>query len=190
MVHLSHQSQAAGLPRSVRIMPGRSALWAGMVVSLASAAVLGWLARTAPGPLPIALCWGAFGLSALAAAGCGLRLLIQLPIIEASELGIAVWLHGPYHRPFFVPWSHVRAVLLTQVRRADAPAGAAPRDALGIELNHDDRFRAFPPPANDEVPVDGTAHADLAWSSRSISGDLRHWVELLQAIRSEALTLK
>ena len=116
-----------------------------------------------------------------------MRLLIQLPIIEASELGIAVWLHGPYHRPVFVPWSHVRAVLLTQVRRADAPAGAAPRDALGIELNHPDRFRALPRPANDEVPVDSAAHADLAWSSRSISGDLRRWVELLQAIRSETL---
>jgi hypothetical protein len=186
MVQLLHQPKPADLPRAVRIMPSRSGLWAGLAAGLAAAAVFGWLAPAAPGQVPIALCWIAFGLSALTAIGCGLRLLMQLPIIEASELGIAVWLHGPYRRPFFAPWSRVRAVSLTQVRSADAAPGAAARDALGIELDHNGESRPLQHRPHDELPVDGAARADLAWSSRSISGDLRRWVELLQQMKSEA----
>jgi len=186
MVQLLHQSKPSDLPRAVRIMPSRSALWAGLAAGLASAVVFGWLARAPLGQLPIALCWIAFGLSALTATGCAWRRLMQLPIIEASELGIAVWPHGPYRRPFFAPWSRVRAVSLTQVRSAAAAPSAAARDALGIELDHDGESRPLPRSANDELPVDGAARADLVWSSRSISGDLRRWVELLQQMKSES----
>jgi hypothetical protein len=174
--------QQTDVPLAVRIMPRRSVLWAGLGAGLASAAFFGWLAHASAGRLPIGLCWIAFGLCALIAIRSGLRLLIQLPLIEVSEVGIAVWLHGPYRRPFFVPWSRVRAVALTQVRSADAAPAAAPRNALGIELHPDDR----PPqrPANTELPIDGAPRADLTWSSRSISGDPRHWVEQLQRMQS------
>lgn len=174
------------LPRAVRIMPRRSALWAALATGVVATAVFGWLARTPDGQLSIALCWIASGLSALTAIGFGLRLLLQLPIIEASELGIAIWLHGPYRRPFFAPWSHVKAIALTRVRSADAPAGAAARDALGIELNHERDFQPLQRAANDELLVEGAARADLAWSNHSISGDLQRWVELLQQMKSEA----
>jgi hypothetical protein len=162
-------------------MPSRFILRAGMAASLTSTLAFFWLARSTHGWLPAPLCWTAFGLSALAAIGCALRLLLQLPLIEASEFGIAIWLHGPYRRPFFAPWSRVRAVRLTHVRSA---SGVAARDALGIELNRDDRFPLPARSASDEVPVDDAAQADLAWSSRSISGDLRRWEAVLQQMRS------
>jgi hypothetical protein len=176
--------QQPDVPRGVRIMPRRSVLWAGLAAGLPSAALFGWLALASVSRFPGELGWIASGLCALIAIRSGLRLLIQLPLIEVSELGIAVWLHGPYRRPFFAPWSRVRAVALTQVRSPDAAPGAATLDALGIELNQDDRYPLLQRSANDEVPIDGALRADLAWSSRSISGDVRHWVELLQQMKS------
>jgi hypothetical protein len=174
--------QQTDVPLAVRIMPRRAVLWAGLGAGLASAALLGWLAAHArAGPLSIGLCWVALGLCALIAIRSAVRLLIQLPLIEVSEVGIAVWLHGPYRRPFFAPWSRVRAVALTRVRNADAAPGAATREALGIELIPDQRLQQ---PLNDELPIDGAPRADLAWSNRSISGDPRHWVELLQRMKS------
>ena len=169
------------VPLAVRIMPRRAVLWAGLGAGLASAALLGWLAHTRAGPLPIGFWWIASALCALIAVRSAVRLLIQLPLIEVSEVGIAVWVHGPYRRPFFAPWTQVRGIALTQVRSTDAAPGAAAREALGIELAADQRLQR---PLNDERPIDGAPPADLAWSSRSISGDPRHWVKLLQRMKS------
>jgi hypothetical protein len=169
------------LPLSVRIMPSRSFLRVGLAAGVALMLLSGWLADAPGGGLM--LVWFALGLGTLAALASGLRLLLQLPVIEASELGIAVWLYGPYRSPFFAPWSRVRAVALTQVSRPDAGARAAARDALGIELNRDgstDLPRLVP---DGERPINGAARADLAWSNRSINGDLRRWVALLQAMK-------
>jgi hypothetical protein len=181
----SDSSKPADLPLTVRIMPTRSALWAGFDAGVASMVIFGWLAHDRNRALPSSLVWIVIGVSALIALGSGLRLLVQLPVIEASELGIAVWPYGPYRRPFFAPWSRVRAVALTQVRRANEATGAAARDALGVELNHDEQL-VVPRSPSSELPVEGAARADLAWSNRSISGDLQRWVELLQQMKSEA----
>jgi hypothetical protein len=177
----SNSSKPPDVPLFVRIMPTRSTLWTGFAASFVLMAIFGWLAHETPGQLSTATFGLLAGLSALGAVGSGLRLLLQLPIIEASELGIAVWLYGPYRRPFFAPWSRVRAVALTRVRGVDASIGNAARDALGIELN-DERFDV-PRTSSGEVPVDGAAPANLAWSSRLISGDPRRWVALLQAMK-------
>jgi hypothetical protein len=183
MQQRSTPSKTTDVPLSVRIMPSRLALWAGFAAGVALVWVFGWLARDSQGQIPIAIIWIVVGLSALASIGSGLRLLLQLPLIEASELGIAVWLYGSYRRPFFVPWSRVRAIALTRVRRANSTTDERARDALGIELHHDNRFEVPRSATTNEVPVDGAARADLAWSSRSISGDLRRWVGLLQTMK-------
>ena len=174
-------SKPAPLPRVVRIPPRRAGSQAALAAGLVSAALCGWLAHQPPRGLPAALLWIALGLSALLAAGSGLRLLLQLPLIEASELGIAIWFHGPYRRPFFAPWSRVRAIVLTRARPADG--ASAPRDALGIELIQDERF-ALPHEADvPETTVHGAAHADLVWSRRCIGGDPGQWVQRLQAMQ-------
>jgi hypothetical protein len=175
--------QAVALPRAVRIMPSRSPLWAGIAAGVAMVLVCGWLAHGTQRPLPIAVIWILFALAALTAIGSAVRLLLQLPVLEASELGIAVWLYGPYRRPFFAPWSRVRAVALTRVRAADATNSAHPRDALGIELIHDDPSGLPRSAATTERPIEGAARADLAWSSRAINGDLGRWVALLQTMK-------
>ena len=174
-------SKPARLPRAVRIPPSRTGARAALVAGFASAALCGWLAHDPPRGLPAALFWSTLGVSALVAAGSGLRLLLRLPLIEASELGIAIWFHGPYRRPFFAPWSRVRTIVLTRARPADG--ASAPRDALGIELIQDERF-AIPREAHvAETPVHGAAHADLVWSRRSIGGDPGQWVQLLQSMQ-------
>jgi hypothetical protein len=131
--------------------------------------------------LPIAQIGAISGVTLI---GWALWLLIRLPIIEATELGIAIWFHGPYRQPFFVPWRRVRAVVLTrtQVRPADSHSRAGVRNALGIELIELDQ-PPLPPAARRETPVDGAPAADLAWSSRSIGGDVRRWARLLQQMR-------
>jgi hypothetical protein len=177
------RSSPAELPRVLRIMPNGVFLRVGLAGSIALATVLGWLARDPHPLLAAALCWIGLGACVLGAAVCAVRLLLQLPVIEASELGIAIWFHGPFRRPFFAPWSRVRAVVLTQVRAANAAAGAG-RDALGIELVQDNQFRLPERRGSDEMPVDGAARADLAWSSRFIGGNLRRWVQLLQRAKS------
>jgi hypothetical protein len=189
MIQFQPQSRGADLPRVVRIPPNRSALWLvlGAGATLFGALVL--LRSASAGPVAH-LAWGgrwywaALVLCALIVIAAALRLLAQLPFIEASELGIAVWLYGPYQRPFFVPWTRVRAVVLTRVRRAGSARRARPRKALGIELIQDGQFRLPQLAPDHETPVDGAARADVAWSRRRIGGDPRRWAELLQRMRS------
>ena len=169
------------VPRVVRIMPSRTALWAAIATGLTLTLVFGWLAANPYARVPTALCWLALGVSVVVAIGSSLRLLLQLPLIEASELGIAIWLHGPYRRPFFAPWSRVQSIGLTQVRGRQRMAR---RDALGIALIHDDQFHLPALSERGELPVDGAPRADLAWSNRLISGDLRDRVKMLQQMRS------
>jgi hypothetical protein len=174
-------SRPADLPYSVRIMPNRSTLWLGCAASLGLALflLLGSPASSPNGSISTIGFWSVIGLLLSAAFWCGFRLLVQLPIIEASELGIAIWFDGPYRRPFFAPWDRVRGVVLTRVRSA-LPAR---REALGIELVQDDLFSPPPIIAGAELPAADAVRADLAWSGRAISGNVRRWVTLLQRMK-------
>jgi hypothetical protein len=183
MVQLQQQPIPAELPRVVRIY--RSARWPGASAGLALFFLV-FVLVLAPHAHGLRL-WIAISviltISGLTLIGWGLLLLVRLPIIEASELGIAIWFHGPYRRAFFVPWNRVRAVVLTRVRPAASGRGASVRNALGIELIRDGQFPRPPESARRETPVDGAAAADLAWSSRSIGGDVRRWARLLQQMK-------
>ena len=171
---------ADDLPRALRILPNRRALQLGLGAGLMLCSALMLHGPPAAGPPELAPAgyWSALAAGAIAAIGCAARLLVQLPVIEASELGIAVWLEGPYRRPFFAPWRRVRSIVLTRV----GPAGG--RDALGIELDQDDSFHLPAAARSRPGPASGAARADLAWSSRSISGDPHRWVELLRRMKA------
>jgi hypothetical protein len=188
MAQLQQQTASSELPLAVRIPPNGTASWIGLGVGLTWLSILALLGSFAAGSYSISMSrpwyWSALAVCALTAIGCGLRLLTRLPIIEATELGIATWVQGPYRSPFFVPWSRVRAVVLTRVSGADPRGLAGVRDAVGIELIQDEQFRVPERMAKAEVPVDGAARADLAWSNRSIGGDLRRWADLLRQMRS------
>jgi len=181
-------STPGGLPQIVRISPNRTAPRVAFGAGLVLSAILllrGPAVRHPDDPVLATLYWIAVGAGLLTMVGCGWRLLVQLPIIEASELGIAIWFSGPYRRPFFAQWGRVRAVVLTQVQTGKA--GAAPGStspALGIELDCDDRFRLPDEAAHTDIPIGGAPRADLAWSGRSIGGDVRRWVEVLERMRS------
>ncbi len=187
MNQLSAQTSLPDLPRSVRIPPNRSMLRLGLVAGLVGLAILaahGWLASNPRGLADTAATWAGLASFALIGVGCAFRLAAGLPIIEASELGIAIWFHGPYRRAFFAPWSRVRAVVLIQVAHSRRWGGAGRCDALGIQFVQDDQFHI--PDFRDaaHAPLRDPPRADLAWSSRAIGGDLREWVKRLQQLKS------
>jgi hypothetical protein len=159
-------------------MPRGGAGWAQLLMGLAAVSALAW----AWGGPRQRLAWAMLALTVALAVLVAVRALLRLPIIEASELGIAIWLHGPYRSPFFAPWKRVRAIVLTQARSTAAGARAATREALGIELIQDDQFHLPPYLRRPEVVV-GAPRADLVWSSASIRGDPRRWVELLERMK-------
>jgi hypothetical protein len=169
------------LPKAVRILPNRLALRLGLGAGLTLCSAL-MIEGPPTGGRDAALAligyWSAFAVGALAAIGYAVGLVVQLPVIEASELGLAVWLEGPYRRPFFAPWSRVRSIMLTRMGPA---GGSGARDALAIELDPEDRLRL---PAAARSRAAGAAPADLCWSRRAISGDPRRWVELLGRMKA------
>jgi hypothetical protein len=181
------QASRPHLPRLVRIGPNRSMLWLGLVAGLAALAILTLRgpSGSAAGGLGVAAAkWGALALFGLIAIRCAFRLVAGLPIIEASEFGIAIWFHGPYHRPFFAPWNRVQDIVLTEVARSRRTTGAGRCNALGIALIEDDQFRIPDFPGDACAPVRDAPRASLAWSSRTIGGDPRKWVELLEQMKS------
>ena len=163
-------------------MPRGGTGWAQLLMGLAAVSALAWVLGGARSPLRQPLAWAMLALTVALAVLVAVRALLRLPIIEASELGIAIWLHGPYRSPFFAPWKRVRAIVLTQARSTAAGARAATREALGIELIQDDQFHLPPYLRRPEVVV-GAPRADLVWSSASIRGDPRRWVELLERMK-------
>jgi hypothetical protein len=174
-------------PLSIRILPSQTAPRLTLAAGIALSAVLLLYGSPGHGPdhrVQAALYWVALSLCVLTALGCAWRLFVQLPIIEASELGIAIWFGSPYHRPFFAPWGRVRAIVLTRARARSDRAGGAGREALGIELDCDDQFRLPEEAARTDISIEGAARANLAWSARSIGGDMRRWVELLGRMHS------
>ncbi len=154
------------------------------MAALALLILHGWPAPEPRGTMVTAAYLAGLALFALLAIGCAFRLVAVLPIIEASELGIAIWFHGPYRRPFFAPWNRVRAIVLTQVARPPGATRTGRREALGIEFVQDDQFRIPDLRNRPRTREQGAPQATLAWSDRAIGGDLREWVELLQKMRS------
>ena len=163
------------LPRAIRILPTRLVPRAGIGAGLSLCSGLALYGPPPAGDAKLALIayWAAIAAGAITAIGCAVRLVLQLPVIEASELGIAVWLQGPYHRPFFAPWSRVRSIVLTRT----GPDGTLGGDSLGIELAPDDRAQLPSVAAAHGAPAGAVTR--LAWSTHAISGDARRWVELL-----------
>jgi len=176
------RQRPSDLPWSVRIMPSGGAGWAKVLIGLGAVSTLAWAWHGSRSPLGQELFWATLWLTVGLAILFAVRALLALPIIEASELGIAIWLYGPYRRPFFAPWKRVRAIVLTQARSTTAGARATVRDALGIELIQDDQFHLPSNLSRAEVRA-GEAPADLVWSSASIRGDPRRWVELLERMK-------
>jgi hypothetical protein len=176
---------AVELPLRLRILPGRRPLQAGLALGLALAVLclgLRVAAPAAPWARPLVAHW-AGALAGLAiAAGCAIRMFIQLPVIEVTELGIAIWLRDPLAGPFFIPWRRVRSVALTRVRRPGLGGGSV--EALAIRIIEDAAFR-FPALAPERAtPVRGSEPSELAWPAGSLAGRLPSWVRMMQALRA------
>jgi hypothetical protein len=177
---------ASGLPLVVRILPGRRHLRTGLAFGLSLAALfsglLAWMPDAARA-LPRALHWAGVGAGLGIAATCVVKLVAQLPVIEVSELGIAIWFLGPYRGPFFAPWSRVSSVGLTRVE-CPGPLGRRPVDALAIRIVEDGGFRFPALPADLTVPIRGAPGAELAWPDGAIAGRLQTWVTLMKSLKS------
>ena len=173
---------ATTLPPSIRILPNRVRLRVGLAAGLGLAVALGSFPTWVPGAAWKH--WAAASVCLAIAVWCAVEMFVQLPIIEASELGVAIWFHGPYKRPFFVPWSRVSQVGLTQVTRSRGPLRRQV-DALAIVIIEDGEFRIPAIPRMANAPVRGSRPAELAWSARELDGSPRRWAALMQAMKSQ-----
>jgi hypothetical protein len=171
------------MPLRLRIRPGRRHLWAGVAFGLALAALsLGLRIAMPAWTRPPAVQW-AGTLAGLAIAGaCALRMFLQLPVIEVTELGIAIWFFSPLSGPFFIPWRRVRSVALTRVARTGRAGGSV--EALAIRIAEDATFHFPPLPADRKAPVRGREPSELAWPAGTLAGRLPDWIETMQALRA------
>jgi hypothetical protein len=162
-------------------MPSWITPWGWALIGLGAVSTVVWAWQDPRSALGHTLLWVMLGFNAGLALLLGLRVLVQLPLIEASELGIAIWLNGPYRRPFFAPWSRVRAIVLTQARGPGV--GGAVRDALGIELIQDSQL-CLPADLPRAETAAGAEPVDLVWSRARIRGNPVRWVELLSRMKA------
>jgi len=116
---------------------------------------------------------------------CAFQWVARLPAIEFSELGVCAWLHGPYRRPFFVPWNRVRAA-----RRGSATPGAnastviRAADALCLQIAEDDEFRIPAIAAGARMPVRGAGPSELAWPQRMLDDPIDSLLDSIARIRA------
>jgi hypothetical protein len=164
-------------PLVIRVMPSRRWPRVGVACGIGLALLAVALRGVTPPTASIAL----FGIGALLAVAAAARMIAQLPIIEVTELGIALWLQGPYRRPFFAPWGRVRSIGLVRI------ASQRSARALSIEFVEDGAFRVPQPPAGAHAPVRGADPVTLSWPSDAIDGTATTWVRRMSAMRGAEL---
>jgi hypothetical protein len=116
---------------------------------------------------------------------CAYQWVARLPVIEFSELGVCAWLHGPYHRPFFVPWKRVKAAHRgSTLPGTDAGTVIRAHDALCLQIEEDDGLRIPPIAAGTRMPVRGAGPSELAWPERLLDERIDALIESIAAIRA------
>jgi hypothetical protein len=165
----------------------RFGLAAGTMAVVGPLAAPHLLAVLAPGhhaPAP-ALRWIGVLAGLFLVLRCVYQWVARLPVIEFSELGVCVWMHGPYHRPFFVPWNRIRAAHRGSTLE-DASAGTLIRDAdaLCLQIDEDDRVRIPDIAAGARMPVRGAGPSELAWPERLLDDRIEPLLEAIAAIRA------
>ena len=142
--------------------------------------VLTGIVRLKGAPTPL-IGWAALTLSAFVIAVTVRQLLWPVPVVEVTRRGVRVRIGSPVRRSglFFVPWARVRAVVFTQTV---ANRGGR-EDALGFEIEQDDRFRLPEVRWNSSHAAPDARKCDVVFAASMISGDVRECVRKIEKQR-------
>jgi len=112
------------------------------------------------------------------------QLLWPVPVVEVTSRGVRLRIRTPMSRSgfLFVPWSHLRAVIVTQVA---TPHGGR-QDALGFQIAQDEAIRLPDLRWNAGQPAPEAPQCDVTFAAATISGDVRDWVRKIEQCRLRA----
>ncbi len=139
--------------------------------------------KGAPRPL---IGWAMLTLSAFVIVVTVRQLFWPVPLIEVTRRGVRVRIGSPVRRSglFFVPWARVRAVMFTQT----VASRGGREDALGIQIDQDDRFRLPEVRWNSSHAAPDAQECDVVFAASMISGDVRECVRKIEEQRIRAET--
>jgi hypothetical protein len=137
-----------------------------------------------------AIGWAMLGLSAVVLAATVRQLLWPVPLVEITQRGVRLKVGGPMDRSglFFVPWSHVHAVVLTQTVATHSTGGGR-EDALGFQIAEDARIRLPEVRWNSSHAAPEAPQCSVVFAASMIGGDVRQWVRKIEEYRPRAGTL-
>ena len=127
------------------------------------------------------------GFMALVFLSCLIHLIWPTPIVRASRDGLYLGI-GTFGRSFFVPWERVDEVVLTEV--VSMGRESSPRDAIGFVIQQDDVFKLPTLRWNCAGEDVGGVHTDVRFESSMIGGDVKAWVQTIEAFRRDVRNLK
>lgn len=176
-------------PVLAQIMPNRFILFlailAGCIFGAIGLALVGLL-RSGEGVNPT-FGWSMLGLSAVVLVAGVRQLLWPVPLIEVTSRGVRLRIRSPMGRVgfLFVPWSHIRSIILTQTGSGHLEGGGRV-PALGFQIIQDETIRLPNLRWNTCSVAIEAPKCDVAFSSNMIRGEVRDWVQRLEESRLRA----
>lgn len=170
-------------PVMERVMASRSTLILGLIAAI----VFGIVGMLLTGVLHATqrlhpwLGWSVLAFSALVLFATLRQLLWPVALIEVTMRGIRLRISAPINqrRLLFVPWSHVRAVVLTQV----ATTRGAREAALGLQIMQDKVIHLPSLRWNSAHAAPDAPNCDIVFAASMIEGDIREWVKRIAICR-------
>jgi hypothetical protein len=125
--------------------------------------------------------WPLLVLSVLALFATIRQILWPVPLIEVTTHGVRLRILAPMtqHGLFFVPWSHVQAVVLTQV----ATSRGARAPALGLRIVQDDVVHLPAVRWNSSHAAPDAPDCDVVFAESMLEGDAAKWARKIEAFR-------
>ena len=133
--------------------------------------------------------WVVLSLSAVVLIATVRQLLWPIPLIEVTCRGVRLRIGAPMRGSglFFVPWSSLRAVILTQTVVSNFGAGGR-ENALGFQIAQDELFRLPAVRWNSSHAAPEAPKCEVVFAVSMLDGDVRECVRKIeeQRIRADA----
>ena len=161
-----------------------------LILGLITAIVFGIVGILLTGVFPFSgglhpwLGWSVFAFSAVVLLATLRQLLWPIALIEATRRGIRLRIRAPMSRRglLFVPWSHVQAVVLTQV----ATTRGARESALGLRIMQDQLIRLPSLRWNSAHAAPEAPNCDVVFAASMMEGDVGQSVRRIELCRESA----
>jgi hypothetical protein len=128
--------------------------------------------------------WPVLTFSALVLGATLRQLVWPVALIEVTKRGLRLRVRAPMSRGglLFVPWSHVRSVVLTRV----ATTRGARAPALGLEILQDQAIRLPGLKWNSAQAAPEAPQCDVVFAASMMEGDVAEAVKRIDLYRREA----